>query len=136
MQRKRTRVTVSATLMLRFDSGWQIGCRSRNLSLGGLFAMAPIWAAGAIGMGFLIIGLSRYVSVGSMIGAIFTLVAMLVLAITGHQPWEYFAYTATVVSFILLQHKDNIVSLVKRQERRLGDNAERRGAVGAASDTG
>ena len=71
-----------------------------------------------------------------MTGAFFALVAMLVLALTGHEPWEYFAYAAIVVSLIVFQHKDNIVRLVKRQERRLGDQAERRRAVGAASDTG
>ncbi len=119
------------SIFIRFSGG-----RGVSTSLGGLFAIAPIWAVVAMGTGVLVIGLTRYVSVGSMTGAIVAVVALLVLAVTGHEPWEYFAYAATVVSFIVFQHRGNIVRLVKRKERRLGDEAERREAVGAASDSG
>ena len=49
------------SIYIRFSGG-----RGVSTSLGGLFVMAPIWAAGAIGTGLLVIGLSRYVSVGAI----------------------------------------------------------------------
>ncbi|MEE9284849.1 MAG: glycerol-3-phosphate acyltransferase, partial [Dehalococcoidia bacterium] len=62
------------SVFIRFTGG-----RGVNTGLGGFFAMAPLWAAGAIGTGVVIIGLSRYVSLGSLAGATFGLVALLVL---------------------------------------------------------
>ena len=93
-----------------------------------------MWAAGALGTGFLVIGLTRYVSVGSISGVMFGFVALLALALTGHQPWEYVGYGAVVTSLIVFQHKDNIRRLLKGQERRLGESAERRQTVGPSTD--
>ena len=112
------------------------GGRGVNTGLGGLFGMAPMWAAGALGTGFLVIGLSRYVSVGSICGALFGASATLVLALTGHAPWEYFGYGATVTGLIIFQHRDNLLRLFKGEERRLGQGTERRDAAEASPDAG
>ncbi len=109
------------SVFIRFHGG-----RGVSTGLGALFAMVPPWAAGALGTGLLVIGATRYVSLGSMAGALFAAVALLPLAITGHAPWQYFAYASVVTSLIVFQHRDNIARLRRGEERRLGHKAERR----------
>ncbi|MCH8190522.1 MAG: glycerol-3-phosphate 1-O-acyltransferase PlsY [Chloroflexi bacterium] len=107
------------SVFIRFTGG-----RGVNTGLGGLFAMAPLWAAGAVGAGILVIVLTRYVSLGSLTGATFGLVALLVLAATGHGPWEYAGYAVAVVTLIYFQHWGNMQRLARGEERRLGQSAE------------
>jgi glycerol-3-phosphate acyltransferase PlsY len=107
------------SVFIRFTGG-----RGVNAGLGGLFALTPIWAAIALGSGLAVIAASRYVSLGSVTGAVFTLILMLVLAILGKEPWEYFAYTAVGVPVIIYAHRDNVVRLWRGEERRLGQKAE------------
>ena len=117
------------SVFIRFSGG-----RGVSTGLGGVFAMAPPWAAGALGTGFLLIGLSRYVSVGSMSGTLFAFAAMLALALTGNAPWEYLGYAAAVTGLIIFQHRGNIGRLLKGQERRLGQKAEGRQPLGTSAD--
>lgn len=119
------------SVFLRFSGG-----RGVNTGLGGLFAMVPVWASGALGAGLLVIGLSRYVSLGSMCGSLFGAIATLGLALTGNAPWEYFYYAVVVFVLIIFQHKDNLERLYKRQERRLGEKATPRGDGGISGETG
>lgn len=116
------------SVFIRFHGG-----RGVSTGLGALFAMAPPWAAGALGTGLLVIAATRYISLGSMAGALFAAVALLPLAATGHAPWEYFAYAAVVTSLIIFQHRDNISRLRRGEERRLGQKAERRGPAESAA---
>lgn len=117
------------SIFIRFTGG-----RGINTGLGGLLAMVPTWGAGTLGAGLLVIGLSRYVSLGSLSGVVFCAVSLLALALTGREPWEYFGYAAGGGALIFLQHRDNIVRLLKRQERRLGEKGERRPPLSRAAD--
>ncbi len=83
------------SVFLRFGGG-----RGVNTGMGALFAMSPIWASAALGAGILAVAWRRYVSLGSLLGAASAFVVMLALAITGREPWEYFAYTAVGVPLI------------------------------------
>lgn len=103
------------SIFIRFTGG-----RGVSTSLGGLFAVAPVWAAATFGAGVLVVGATRYVSLGSLAGALFTFGILLGLAATGHEPWTSFAYGATAAAFIFFQHRDNIQRLVQGRERRLG----------------
>ena len=94
--------------------------------MGALFAMVPPWAGGALGTGLLVIVFFRYISLGSMTGALFAAVATLALAAAGKEPWEYFAYAAVVVSTIIWQHRDNVRRLMHGEERRITQRGERR----------
>jgi glycerol-3-phosphate acyltransferase PlsY len=104
------------SVFLRFSGG-----RGVNTGMGALFAMSPIWAAASLGSGIVAVAIARYVSLGSLVGAAFSFFALLVLALTGREPWEYFAYTAAGVPVIFYQHRDNIQRLLSGTERRLGD---------------
>ena len=116
---------------IRFSGG-----RGVSVGLGGLMLMAPPWGAGALGAGLLVIGLSRYVSLGSICGTLFGGFALLGLAIAGSEPWAYAAYGLFVAALIVFQHRDNLVRLFQGKERRIGQRGERREATGSAPASG
>lgn len=63
--------------------------------------------------------LSRYVSLGSVVGAALTPLLALVAVAAFDRPWAYFLYAAIAASLILVKHKDNIERLLTGTERRL-----------------
>jgi glycerol-3-phosphate acyltransferase PlsY len=93
--------------------------------MGGL---ALIWPQ-AILIAFLIggpaIALTRYVSLGSIVG---TIVAGLVVIVIGlvtftDQATPYVFYGLAVPLFIVASHRDNIGRLLRGTERKLGEKA-------------
>ena len=67
----------------------------------------------------LVVGLSRYVSLGSIVAA----VAVPVGAFAGHYPVASVVAAATVAGIIVARHRDNIARLLAGTERRLGQRA-------------
>jgi len=102
------------------------GGRGVTPSIGGLFAMVPVWTAIALGVGVLVIAVTRLVSLGSLTGVTVAAVALLALACAGNEPWEYVGYAGAVGAIIYLQHWDNIQRLLQGRERKLGEGGERR----------
>jgi len=102
------------------------GGRGVNTSVGGLLAMEPM--AGAIGLAvfWMIVGVSRYISLGSMLGGLSAVVAMVVLFALGRTPLEFLIYTLVAVALIVIQHRDNILRLLSGGERKVGEEGERR----------
>lgn len=84
-------------------------------------------ATGAVVLG--IAALTRYMSLGSIVGIAVSILAMLSLVIMDRQPWEYLAYSAAVGCLILFQHRDNIRRLRTGTERKLGEKGEAREAI-------
>ena len=70
--------------------------------------------------------LTRYVSLGSILVAVSSLLVMLVLVLLEIQPKAYLVYAAVGGGLILFQHRDNIQRLRTGTERRLGERADRR----------
>ena len=118
------------SIFIRFTGG-----RGISTSLGGLLAMASPWGAGTMVAGFLTVALFRYISLGSLAGLAFAVVSLLVMALLGREPWEYFVYTAGTGALILFQHRGNIVRLLRGQERRVGEQGERRPPLRRAADS-
>ena len=110
---------------IRFSGG-----RGVSTGLGALFIMAPLWGLAALGFGLIVVLAFRYVSLGSLLGTAAAMVMVLVAALQGHEPWEYFAYAAIAGPLIWIQHHDNIVRLVRGTERKIGDPPEHRAAAG------
>ena len=110
---------------IRFSGG-----RGVSTGLGALFIMAPLWGLAALGFGLIVVLAFRYVSLGSLLGTAAAMVMVLVAALQGDVPWEYFAYAAIAGPLIWIQHHDNIVRLVRGTERRIGDPPEPRAAAG------
>ncbi|MCJ7605488.1 MAG: glycerol-3-phosphate 1-O-acyltransferase PlsY [Dehalococcoidales bacterium] len=105
------------------------GGRGVATFIGGLLAM--YWPAGTIGAIFIIgIGFrSRYMSLGSITGAVTAFVYMMAVNILRieflepHPPIEFVIYAMFGAIFIYVMHRDNIIRLVNGTERKIGEKA-------------
>ena len=68
-------------------------------------------------------GVTRYVSLGSIAGAVATYAILVPLTILNNSPIEYLGYTLLGTLIIIIMHRDNITRLVTGRERRLGDKS-------------
>jgi glycerol-3-phosphate acyltransferase PlsY len=109
------------SIFIKFKGG-----RGVATSVGGLFVMAPLAGVGGIAVFVLVIALSRYVSLGSIVGALAGVAIMVALTALARAPWEYLVYTGVVVALIVFQHRDNIGRLLSGSENKLGQKGERR----------
>ena len=92
---------------------------------GGLAAIYPL-AALIGGVAFVMgMSLSRYVSLGSIVGTVVTYILLVPLTILNGFPIEYLIYTLAGAVIVFVMHRDNIARLVVGKERRLGEKAER-----------
>ncbi|MFP3975635.1 MAG: glycerol-3-phosphate 1-O-acyltransferase PlsY [Dehalococcoidia bacterium] len=105
----------------RFDGG-----RGVDTALGGLMAMCWWAGLGCLAIGLAIIFISRYVSVGSMLGTFSSVVILAGPVAVGYQPVEYLIYGAVATALVVFQHRDNIGRLRAGTERKLGQKADRR----------
>lgn len=124
---------VGAALAAIVGHNWPVyigfrGGRGVNTSVGASLVIAPWVAVISTGIGLAAIAISRYVSLGSMVGAVMGFLIMLPLYLLGQQPAEYLVYSLAMASLILFRHRDNISRLLAGTERRLGEKAERGGA--------
>ena len=119
---------VAAGLLALVGHNWPVflqfrGGRGILTGLGGLSVMAPPVAAIAAVAFLFITGLSRYVSLGSVLGLVIACLAMLALAIAGMYSTPYVLYTFLGSAIIIWQHRDNIRRIRDGNERRLGQPA-------------
>jgi len=97
------------------------GGRGVATFIGGLIALCT--PAALFGGEVMIIGagLTRYVSLGSIAGAVSTYAILIPLHILNGFPIEYLGYTLFGAIIVLITHRDNIVRLISGKERKLGD---------------
>lgn len=109
------------SVFLKFRGG-----RGVATFFGGLVALCP--PAAIVGGEIIIIGagLTRYVSLGSIAGAVGTYAVLVPLTILNGFPIEYLFYALIGTIIIFVMHRDNIARLVSGKERKLGEKAERR----------
>lgn len=88
--------------------------------------MVPLAGVGSIAVFVLVIALSRYASLSSIVGALAGVAIMVALTALDRTPWEYLVYTGVVVALIVFQHRDNIGRLLSGSENKLGQKGERR----------
>ena len=93
---------------------------------GGLVALCP--PAAIFGGEIIIIGagLTRYVSLGSIAGAVGSYVVLVPLTIMNGFPIEYISYALVGTIIIFVMHRDNIARLIAGKERKLGEKVKRR----------
>ncbi len=96
-------------------------------------ALALVWPAAIIGtiVGILIIALTRYVSLGSLLGTITCVGIMVAFAVLGLAPpfleaVHFIVGPLALVggAIIIYAHRDNIQRLIRGTERRFGQPAE------------
>ncbi len=96
-------------------------------------ALALVWPAAIIGtiVGILIIALTRYVSLGSLLGTVTCVCIMVAFAVLGLAPplldaVPFIIGPLAVVggAIVIYAHRDNIQRLIRGTERRFGQPAE------------
>ena len=100
------------------------GGRGVATYFGGLLALYPLAAVVGGGILFLSAGLTRYVSLGSIAGAVGALALLLPLTLLYGTPFEYLVYALIGAIFIIVMHRDNINRLLSGTERKLGEKIE------------
>ena len=100
------------------------GGRGVATFFGGLVALCPV--AALFGGEVLIIGagLTRFVSLGSIAGAVGSYAILVPLTILNNFPVEYLFYALVGAVIIFVMHRDNIRRLISGKERKLGEKAE------------
>lgn len=124
-------IQVAAGLAAVIGHNWPIylkfkGGKGVDTSLGGLIAMFPWAGLACLAIGITVILTTRYVSLGSMVGASSSIVVLAPFVALGHQPAEFLVYGILVTILIVFQHRDNIGNLCSGTERRLGQKAEKK----------
>jgi glycerol-3-phosphate acyltransferase PlsY len=87
---------------------------------GAMFALAPLQAFGALAVFVIVLGFTRYVSLGSILAVVSFPVF---LALT-RMPERFVVATLPIVVVIILRHAANIGRLARGQESRLGQKAK------------
>lgn len=101
-------------VFLRFRGG-------RGVAPGGgaMFAMLPEVMLLSTLVGTPTVLLSRYMSLGSVLGTLVVPTVTLILVVFFDRPWPYLLYAIIASALILRTHKDNIERLISGTERRI-----------------
>ena len=97
------------------------GGRGVATGLGTLFVVVPIVATVCLVLATAIIAVTRYVSLGSILGAGAVGLLALVLFLTLGQPLPHVLYAVAGSLFVIASHRDNIGRLLTGKERKLGE---------------
>ena len=108
------------SIFLKFQGG-----RGVATFFGGLAALSPVVALFGGEVFVVGVGVTRFVSLGSMAGAVGTYAVLVPLAILDGFPIEYLVYTLIGTVVIIVMHRDNISRLISGKERKLGEQAEK-----------
>ena len=87
---------------------------------GGLFPLEPVSGVAAGLIGVPIIALTRYASLGSLVGAVSGSAILAAMALLGGTHDVYAAYGIVGSVLVVAKHRDNIVRLYRGEERRFG----------------
>ncbi|MDQ3407604.1 MAG: glycerol-3-phosphate 1-O-acyltransferase PlsY [Chloroflexota bacterium] len=95
------------------------GGRGVAAAIGAMLIIQPIAVVLSAPVFFGVIWLSRYVSLGSLLGSAAAGLALALLVVLGFDPPVVLVYGIGAVALIWLSHADNIGRLLRGQERRL-----------------
>lgn len=131
---------VIAALVAIVGHNWPVyskfqGGRGVSTGFGALLVLSPLATLVSAVIGLTTIGVSRYVSLGSMIGALTALLAMSSLVILGREPFPYLFYPLVGTPLILFRHRDNMRRIWAGTENKLGQRAERRAHPSPGDET-
>lgn len=99
------------------------GGRGTAPGWGGLIMLSPWSGLVATLVGLPVVGLSRYVSLGSILGTLAGVITLAVLIALRQAPVEYIAYSVIGAALVIGLHKDNIQRLLRGTERKIGKSA-------------
>ena len=123
-------VEAAAALAVIFGHNWPVfigfrGGRGTASGWGGLLILSPIAGVIATVVGVLLVGLTRYVSLGSIAAAALGSAVLIVLAVFYDPvPLVYSWYGIIGGTLIVVRHRDNIQRLLNGTERKIGRKAD------------
>jgi glycerol-3-phosphate acyltransferase PlsY len=124
-----TGVEAAAGLAALVGHNWPVytgfrGGRGTATGWATLWLLSPFAALIATIIGMPALLLTRYVSLGSVLGATSGAIALAVFAIIGMEPFPYLWYGLIAGGIVLIKHWDNILRLIRGEERKIGQKAE------------
>jgi len=119
---------VTAGLIVLVGHNWPVflqfkGGRGILTALGGLALMVPVAAVVATATFLTVTYLSRYISLGSVVGVVIGAFSILALALADVNSDTYMVYGLIACVMIVWQHRDNIRRIRDGNERKLGHAA-------------
>ena len=126
---------VTAALAALLGHNWSVfirfnGGKGTATGLGTVFAISPVAGLMVLLVSLPPLVVSRYVSLGSIMGATSAFASLAALAFLapelalGVSSPTYILYTAVGTPIVLLKHRENIQRILKGQERKLGEKVE------------
>ena len=106
------------SIFIRFTGG-----RGVLTGAGAMVTMSPLATLFGFIAAIIPVYLTRYVSLGSIMGAALSILTDLTLAILRLDSWPHFAFILIGGVVVILSHKDNIQRLRDGTERKLGERA-------------
>lgn len=86
----------------------------------GAYAAIALWPClASLGVFLAAVGLTGYVSLGSILGSI----AFPVIVLATGGPWRVAVLSLVIAAVVILRHAGNIVRLINGRERKLGEKA-------------
>jgi glycerol-3-phosphate acyltransferase PlsY len=98
------------------------GGRGVVTGMGATIVAAPVQMVIAFAVGAALVGLTRYVSLGSVVGSALGGLLLVWLAVSTSEP-AWAVWGILIGGFIVVAHRDNIGRLLSGKERKLGERA-------------
>src|SRR5690349_15762078 len=95
-----------------------------QIGTGAMINMSPYATRINIFCAVIPIAITRYVSLGSILGAAGSIVTEFILLVTHHDSLPHFIFILVAGTMIIVSHKDNIDRLLNGTERKLGQPAQ------------
>ena len=80
-----------------------------------------LWVLLVLPVMALIVAVTRFVSLASLVGSLCVSAAVCVLSLSGVLPWSTTVAILAITSIIVVQHQSNIRRLLAGTERRIGE---------------
>ena len=124
-------IAMAAGLATAIGHDWPVfagftGVRGVAASYGVILAMNPIAGVALLPFGLAIIGVTRIVSLMSVVMAPVMAIVFIVLAAFDLHPWAYAIYAIAAAILIVALHWENVQRLVAGTEPRFGEGGSRR----------
>ena len=100
------------------------GGRGVASGIGGALALAPWTLLFSLPLGLLVLWLTRYVSLASLLGAVLVAAGLILGSLLGALPPAYSLFGVVGAALVVGKHHDNIRRLLAGTERKLGEPAK------------